>query len=177
MNDFGFKKLSVENWRQPDPIMSTFVKVDRFGQTYKSNNTDWVQAILKPELKEFVPDEVRALFEVARGSMAYGYFFYPLFTLSAEQIFRVAEAAIKYKCKELNAPTAEDTFYKRINWLMKAGVIDKTNGRIWHGTKKLRNYASHPSKQMILTPGDALAFLLSTAEDINSLFNNCQHVA
>jgi len=63
------------------------------------------------------------------------------------------------------------------HWLMESGVIDKTNVRKWHGARKLRNYASHPSKQMILTPGDALAFLLSTAENINSLFNNCQHVA
>lgn len=177
MNEFGFKKLSVDNWKQPDPIMSHFVKIDRFGQPYQSSDIDWVQAILKPELGEFVPNEVQSLFEVAKGSMVYGYFFYPLFTLSAEQLFRVAEAAIVYKCKELNAPKSKRTFQDRINWLLECGAIDKAHGMKWEGARKLRNYASHPSKQMILTPGNALGILSSTAEYINALFNKCQQFA
>lgn len=174
MNEFGFKKLSVDNWKKPDPIMSHSVKTDRFGPPYQSREIDWVQAILKTEIGGFVPDEIRSLFEVARGSMVYGYFFYPLFTLSAEQLFRVAEAAIAYKCKELNTPKSKRTLQNRINWLLECGAIDKAQERKWEFARKLRNYASHPSRQMILTPGNALDILSSTAEHINTLFNKCQ---
>jgi len=32
------------------------------------------------------------MYEAARASMCYGYFFYPLYTLATQQLFRVAEA-------------------------------------------------------------------------------------
>ena len=101
MSEFGFKELSFDNWKQVDPIMSHFVSIDESGRSHQVHDIDWMKEILKPKISKFVPDEIRSLFEVARGSIVYGYYFYPLFTLSAEQLFRVAETAITYKCKEL----------------------------------------------------------------------------
>lgn len=175
MSEYGFKKLSIYNWNQPDPIMSHFVSMDGFRQPNQLSDADWAKAILEPEIGQFVPDEIRSLFEVARGSMVYGYFFYPLFTLSAEQLFRVAEAAIIHKCNELNAPKSKKTFQARINWLLEYGAIDKAYGMKWDAVRKLRNDTSHPSKQMILTPGNAFNILLSTTDHINALFNKTNY--
>ena len=55
---------------------------------------EWLSLFLDPTLSKSVPENVRALFEVARRSSAYGYFFYPLYTLACEQLFRIAEAAV-----------------------------------------------------------------------------------
>jgi len=172
MNEFGIKKISIDNWTQPDSIMSIFVRTDQHGQTRQSTEFDWIQAILKPEMGDAVPADVQSLFEVARGSMTYGYFFYPLFTLAAEQLFRVAETAIALKCNELNAPKSVRTYHMRIAWLLECGAIDRKLERHWESARKLRNSASHPSKQTILTPGDALSILSLTAENITALFND-----
>ena len=174
MNQFGFKKITAKNWKQRDSLMSYFKGTDQAGRTVKVSGGEWVEAILGPEIGKFVPDEIRSLFEVARGSMIYGYFFYPLFTLSAEQLFRVVDAAVAHKCKILNAPKSKKTFYKRVEWLIENSVIDKADRIIWESARKLRNSTSHPTKQMILTPANAIGLLSSTAEHINKLFTSDQ---
>jgi hypothetical protein len=78
---FGFKRITAENWQDAD--------VPRlFGLTTPDN---WIGAHLQPQLSPNVPQEIAALFEVARGSMIYGWFFYPLITLGAEQCYRVLD--------------------------------------------------------------------------------------
>lgn len=56
--------------------------------------------------------------------MVYGYFFYPLYTLASEQLFRVAEAVVTHKCHELGAsPKKMNTFEKKVQYLLDEGVI------------------------------------------------------
>lgn len=70
---FGFKRITAENWQEPD--------VPRlFGLTTPNA---WIEAHLQPQLSPNVPQEIASLFEVARGAMIYGWFFYPLITLGA----------------------------------------------------------------------------------------------
>ena len=118
-----------------------------------------------------MPSDVQALFEVACGAMVYGYFFYPLYTLAAEQLFRVVESALAHKCKALGAPRSRRTFEKRIEWLVEEGVISRPESTRWHAARQMRNAASHPECQMVLTPGNAIGILERVADDINSLFS------
>ncbi len=130
--------------------------------------------ILKPNLNETVPTEVKALFEVARGSLVYGYFFYPLYTLGLEQLFRVAEAAVTRKCKTMEAPRAicKGGFLKKVKYLVEMKVIPNQKEEIWNAIRGLRNIASHPQDQSILAPGEAIGKLSRIADEINSLFSN-----
>lgn len=130
--------------------------------------------ILKPSLIEAIPTEICALFEVARGAVAYGYFFYPLYTLACEQLFRVADAAIMHRCKAIQTPISKDTFEKRLEYLISEKVIPEHKKIIWYSIRKLRNKTSHPERQNILTPGNVIGILERIANEINSLFNSTQ---
>ena len=90
---FGFKMLTVENWTKPDPIMESFVKLLPNGETQPLDGDDYLRSILEPKLQESVPREVRALFEVTRGGMAYGFYFYPLYALASEQLMQTSADA------------------------------------------------------------------------------------
>jgi len=118
-----------------------------------------------------VPQDIQALFEVARGALLYGYFFYPLYALAVEQLFRVAEAAVSHQCKALGAPNSKKRFAEKIRWLAKRGVIPETDIPTWNAVRELRNSASHPERQSIFTPGMATGSLERATEKINALFN------
>jgi hypothetical protein len=112
------------------------------------------------------------LFEVARGALVYGYFFYPLYTLASDQLYRVAEGAVAHKCKSMEAPGAPRAFMKRIDWLVVQGAIPQEDQVQWHAFRKLRNAASHPERQKIIMPVMALTRLSIVAERINGLFGD-----
>ncbi|PWB50792.1 MAG: hypothetical protein C3F06_12115 [Candidatus Methanoperedenaceae archaeon] len=160
-----FKKITVDNWREPDEISSLFINVPL---------DEWISIILEPNLREAVPIEIKKLFEVARGALVYGYFFYPLYTLGLEQLFRVAEAAVTRKCKTMEAPPAicKGDFQKKVKYLVELKVIPNQKEDIWNAIRGLRNIASHPQDQSILAPGEAIGKLSRIADEINSLFSN-----
>src|SRR2546423_7399041 len=100
----GIKALTIENWLQPDPTSTIFVQLSHSdGSVSPMSGEDWAAQFLTPSLAATVPEELRKLFEVARGAMAYGYFFYPLYALAGEQLYRVAEAAVSEKYTRLGA--------------------------------------------------------------------------
>ena len=117
-----------------------------------------------------VPIQIHALYEVVRGAIIYGYLFYPLYTLGIEQLFRVAEAAVKEKCKEIGAPKSIRTFEKRIDYLVNENVIPQEVKPTWDAVRKLRNFASHPEGQNLHPPGMVVGLLERTVNSINSLF-------
>ncbi len=172
MPDLKFKRLTVENWLDSDPTVAIFagrLLPDGTNQPYSGD--DWLRDILVPSLSEKVPLEVVELYEVARGALVYGYFFYPLYTLGFEQLFRVAEAAIVHKCAAMSAPTSRKHFVQRIDWLASQGVLSAEATRHWHSARELRNYASHPQRQTLTVPGEAIGALQRMANDINALFS------
>ena len=171
MTRFGFKEISPNNWLEPDDALRGFVRISPDGQLHTVTGEEYLQHILSPKLHASVPSDVQALFEVARGAMVYGYFFYPLYTLAAEQLFRVVEAALAQKCKALGSPKSRRTFEKRIEWLVEEGFISRSESPRLHAARQMRNAASHPERQMILTPGNAIGILERAADDINSLFS------
>ncbi len=173
MTNLGFKKLTVDNWTEPDKASSLFVRISPVDeQAHPITGDEWVRHILKPNLIEAVPADVRALFEVARGAIAYGYFFYPLYALAEEQLYRVVEAAVTFKCKEMGAPQKIRNFWQKVNYLTDNKVIPKQEEELWHAIRKLRNMSSHPKFQTIISPGNAISTLERTAEKINFLFSS-----
>lgn len=170
MGTLGFKDITLENWLQPDETLRYFKKSRPNGQLDIVSGDGYLEAALTPTLLKAVPENIQALFEVARGAVAYGYFFYPLYALAGEQLFRVAEAALKQRCKHLQVPRSKKTFQDRINWLAESGIISDAEAARWQNIRHLRNKASHPTGQMISTPMDALGILATAAEEINSLF-------
>src|SRR5271157_3940029 len=135
MSELGFKTITLENLLEPDPTILGFVKFTPYGPG-KLTSDDLIVAILEPQLSEFVPREVKKLFEVARGAMCYGYFFYPLYTLSYEQLFRVAETAVTLKCKSLSAPARINSFAQKIGFLIAKSIIQEGEKLRWRGLRK-----------------------------------------
>lgn len=170
MTSLGIKIITHENWMSPDPLMKNLVILENDKISIMSAG-DWAISILKPKLSETVPLEIHKLFEVARGSMLYGYFFYPLFTLASEQLFRVAEAAISEKCKQITTDKiGKNTFKDKIDHLNKDKFFSDEEYTKWNSLRNLRNIASHPNEQKILPPGIALEFIFNISELINNLF-------
>ena len=172
MTQLGFKTLTTENWLEPEEILKAFVSLSSDGHIQSITSEAWAQRILEPHLSQAVPHEIQRLFEVARGAMIYGYFFYPLYTLALEQVFRVVETAVSDKCRSMAAPKPVRTFEQKINWLTEQSVIAAGEREQWHAIRGFRNITSHPTTQMILTPGNTIGFLSDMVSRINSLFDN-----
>lgn len=178
MTDLGFKQVTADNWLEPDPMSTIFVSLLPDGQTQPTSSDEWLQLILEPQLADAVPEEVRRLFEVARGAMVYGYLFYPLYTLAAEQLFRVADAAVFHKCKllgyqEQRRPGKErDPLAIKIDWLIKQLGLTSDDRMRWQSIRQLRNYVSHPDQQTIMIPAWSVRILRDITENINQLFDN-----
>lgn len=75
MSNLSFKKLSTENWLVPDSTVQLWERLDPDGNFHSISGEEWLSDILQPQIDDTVPLEVKELFEVARGAMAYGYFF------------------------------------------------------------------------------------------------------
>lgn len=131
---------------------------------------DWARAFLAVELKDHVPERIRDLFAVARGALLYGWFFYPLFFLGEQQLYRVVEAAAKARYLELDGPRHRPSFEHAIDWLIEREVIPSGDHERWDAVRELRNAASHPERQEIMPPGAVLGGLKATAHNINRLF-------
>lgn len=169
---YGFKRLTQFNWKAIDSIIQFPSPVPE---------EVWVEACLKPQLESGVPESVRAIFEVARGSMLYGWFFYPLLTLASEQLHRVQEAGAREKCRQLvlvppvrskKGEMIEPKFSHVLDALKRHGVIDSRQDIRWQAGRSLRNWSSHPQRQSIYSAGMALGALTATTELVNALF--CQ---
>lgn len=174
MEELRFKRLTVDNFLQPDSTLSLFVRSSmKDGSRRSLSVEEWAQEILAVELSDRVPLEVRRLFAVARGALVYGYFFYPLYTLGAEQLFRVAETAVRQKCHSLGLSAGKNKnpgFFDWLKLLVEHGVIQPEAERRWDALRMLRNLTSHPKDQTIFSPGIAIGELRSIAADIDNLF-------
>jgi hypothetical protein len=165
----GFKRLTRENWLKPDEITEILATFDNW-QPVPFPDDGWISFILQPQLTDAVPLQIRRLFEIARSAMVYGYFFYPLYTLAGEQLFRVAETALIYKCKEIGAPKRIKNFHQKITYLIDKKVISEQDEEFWTTTRKNRNYASHPDGVIIVNPPLAIFWIELITEKINLLF-------
>ncbi len=119
-------------------------------------------------LHENVPEEIWQLFEVSKGAMVYGIFFYPLYTLGTEQLFRVFEHVVRSKYNALRQGKKAPSFKAIIHWLVNHGHLPGPNPERWLAAYDLRNAASHPTMQTIFLPADAIR----TLRDMKSLIEH-----
>lgn len=167
--NYGFKRLTLENILEPDQINSYFCGISESGEILPATVEERVVSIIQPQLKDTVPIEIKRLFEVARGAIAYGWYFYPLYTLGSEQLYRVIEAAVKAKCDELNIDFGRSRrLQDALKKLEENAVLNYDI--VWDSMRELRNSASHPEDQTIIPPGIAIGQINMTAKLINSLF-------
>jgi hypothetical protein len=165
-DEFGFKRLSSENWLTPDSIWNVFTPPE----PPLTQAETWGRDVLALSLDPAVPLTIRKLYEPARGALLYGLLYYPLLTLGTEQIFRVLEAAVSNKCATLDAPPKVKDFGPKLDWLLKMETINQNQHSLWHIMRELRNDASHPRDQSIFDPNLTLQMLRSAVELIDSLF-------
>jgi hypothetical protein len=169
--DLYLKILNSENWLQPDPISVHFAKeVSPAGDISWLSGEYWLSRFQKPTLSNAVPGNVRNLFEVARGTLAYGYFFYPLYTLGYEQLYRVAEAAVSEKCNLIGTPRRLRTFQDKIKFLYESNSVSGPYMYMWDFVRRKRNEASHPQEQLAHPPDMVASELEMLAVMINELF-------
>ncbi len=126
--------------------------------------------LIQTELDTTVRLSIRKLFETARGTLVYSLMFYPLLTLGTDQMFRVFDAAVSAKCKEMRAPAKIRRCAEKIKWLGERTVISPEQQSRWNASRHLRNEASHPADQSIMPPGEALNVIDVAVELINPLF-------
>jgi len=172
MAKFGFKEIDRQNWLEPDEISKAFATLSSAGKIQSISGLDWLNRIVEPKLLETVPADVQAIFEVARGALVYGYFFYPLYSLGAEQLLRAADAAVTHRYNALADSKRKATFNDRIKRLVAENVIQQANVQSWDVIREWRNYSSHPEHQAINTPGINIRLLQMVTEKINSLFSS-----
>lgn len=168
-----FKVLTLENWRERDPANENFSMPSGAGMRPMTGD-DWAELFLSVELTPKAPAPVSRLFAVARGVLVYGEFFYPLYYLGAEQLYRVADAAALVRYDDLGGARTKrgepPVFATRIRWLHRHGVITDARHEQWHGFRELRNRASHPEEQQVFTPGTAVSVLREVSDCIAELF-------
>ena len=116
-----------------------------------------------------MPVHIRELYEIARGTMLYAYYYYPVMSLATEQLYRVADTALSERVKNL---TKAKDFRQRICAAIEHGVIREQDQNSWEATRELRNSSSHPKTQSIVLPGQAITSLSITSDQINSLYLN-----
>jgi hypothetical protein len=167
----GIKRLTLANWTEPDPADKHFVRYSRFLQGMVAmDGGDWARLFLGFDLQDHVPDEIQDMFEVARGAIIYGWFFYPMYQLGQEQLFRVSEAAARRCCDALGNESERQSFYRSIEFLVREGAIGADDRHRWEAARKLRNSSSHPERASVMPPGAIASLVEATAADINDLF-------
>lgn len=167
----GFKKLTKENWKSPDPFNDYFIKINLYtGEKFQITDDQRAEEFLKIELVPSVPIEVRRQFEAARGAMLYGCFFYPLFALGTDQLFRVAESAVTHKCSIRNLAKKSARYEIKLQKLKDSGYLTATEHEEWEYLRKMRNEFSHSKIQTVFPAFEAISILRNVADKINRLF-------
>ncbi len=170
MTDLGIKQMDRENWLKPDPEILAISSMTLGGIHLKKTRDIWVDEILRPQLSGKVPEEISRLFEVARCTMVYGYFFYPIYGLVYEQLSRVFETAITFKCKSLGIPGKIRMFNQKLLWLNEKGFITNKQEQSFQKVRRFRNRGSHPNNYTFFHAQEVLDFLNYITPVINKLF-------
>lgn len=173
MESLGFKRLSVENWMEHEEVMQYFVHFSpEDGQPYTITGESWVSHVVELKLNDTVPAEIRRLFESARGPLAYGYYFYPLYLLGLAETVRLTEAAAIARCQQMGAPAgATAGFQRAVNWLESCNALtDPFDKSYWDSLVEGRNHLSHPERLQLITPGEAIRLTSRVLDAVNALF-------
>jgi hypothetical protein len=171
MNKFGFKDVTVGNWLKADSHLCAMVRFSHLPNDFDPNEAnEWVKEILSINMDERVPEDIRKMFVVARATVVYGTLFYPLFALANEQLYRIADAAVVHRCRQLKAPESLRGMEGRLDWLLAQNSISPLGRSIWDAIRKLGNFASHSDRQSLVWAATPVGHLSQIAIDIEALF-------
>jgi hypothetical protein len=174
MAETGVKQLTVDNWDKSDATSELWGTIDAAG-VRRLSGSDWAEVFLSVELSSSVPAEIRWMWEVARGVLVYGIYYYPLYTPGDEQLHRVADAATLHCHRRAGGPNeARDrppTLHKRIGWLLEHGLLSPLDAERWHAIREIRNAGAHPERPRLIMPTDAARTLEILRDAVDSLFS------
>ena len=169
-SDLEMKVLTVKNWLEPDYVPQIFARLDvQAGTIRPIAGEEYLEDVLAPKLDPAVPREIRRLSEIGRGIMAYGYFFYPLYAVSVDELYRVAEAAARLRVSQEGGPSGRK-FEVLIDWLSSKSVLTPDETTRWHALRSLRNRGTHRNRPTMFPATMAVSLAQTVAEDINALF-------
>jgi hypothetical protein len=170
MERMDSKRLTAENFLLPDPLTGEFTGQDGDGRAHRLSAVDWAHEILAIALDGVVPVAARHRFELARGILLYGFFWYPLWVQGTVEALRGAELALEAACEGEHGPKRLSTAESRIEWLEKKGLLDVEEARMWESLVRVRDALAEAGETPILTPGRSLEVLETVAHVVNGLF-------
>ena len=199
MGGAWFKDLSEDNWLSrdgeadtgagdlddgPSPRRSGFGRAG--GTPAPQTREEWLAAVREPQLLDQVPNEVQRIYKVARGVAAYGYFFHPLMTLAQRELYRAAEAAVRFKFRELDVtppglkgsklargPSRDPRDFRRmVDFLVSRNAIGAGAAVSWRAITKSRQVVSHPEDGTVFSLATVLTSFGRFAELINGLYGS-----
>jgi hypothetical protein len=172
---FDCKQITAANWQQIDKAPEIWCQMTAAVKT----EAKWIEFFFDPKLDVKVPLEIAKLFEVVRGAMIYGWYFYPLLALGVGQCYRLLDTGTRIRCNQLGIPTVivkkngdkrDTSFKENTEALIKRGLISKADETPWEAARNLRNWSSHPERQLLDDPRQARGILELVAERLNDLF-------
>lgn len=184
----GRKVLTTANFLEPDKTSTILVDVMRAtGEVRHPTALDWAERFLAVSLDDEVPHEIQDLFEAARGAMLYGFYYYPLYALAEDQLFRVADSAILHRYLEAGGKLRTKTRYSvvdggdvdveeappfagRLRFLVKRGIVNEQDEPWWSNMWDMRNITSHSRFSRLGPQTDALRTLKSVAARVSDLY-------
>lgn len=136
------------------------------------NPVNYVESCLQVSLQDFVPLDVRDMFDRAKATMSYGIYHYPLFTVGTESVHRLLEAAL-YHCAVKNGcklPERKAMFGNLLQYCEKNNLIAQPEIGRWDACRRLRNMSAHQKKISLQFPNSAINTLHISKELIEALF-------
>jgi len=164
--DSEVKKITTANWQEPDGATALWRQMTSGVKTKQ----DWARRFLRPKFNSNVPSELASLLEVARATMIYSWYFYPLATLGMEQCYRVMDTGARIRCEQANVSAKSMNYGKHVAALVTRNIISSADAKRWEAMRHLRNSSSHPKDQTICDPGQAEGMLNLVVEFLNGLF-------
>lgn len=166
----AFHRLTAEDWNLPDPLSERCAISAPDGSPIEMDGNAWAELFLSVELDTSVPEDIHDLFAIAKGTLAYGWFYYPLYDGGQQQLFRLSEAAAFHRYRELGGPMKRPRFQEMIVWLEEQHAIDGAAVELWHALRKMRNEGAHPKQRSVVPPGHVSRVLGTVASAVNALF-------
>ena len=169
MERMDSKRLTADNFLLPDPLTGEFTGQDGDGRAHRLSAVDWAHEILAIVLDEAVPEVARNRFELARGILLYGFFWYPLWVQGTVEALRGAELALETACDAEHGPKRLSSAESRIEWLEKKGTLDTDTVHTWTSLMRVKDALADAGETPILTPGRSLEILETVAHAVNGL--------
>ena len=165
------KVIDHDNW----------LLADAAGRGQVADVRAWRQAFLGIRLDPAVPQDISRLFEAARGSMLYSYFFQPLLISGVEQCYRALESGARTRCAQMgvdvycadkNGKAHPLSFGHNLQLLAKQELIEDADMTLWRQARELRDWVALPAHQASLTLEHGVTALSRAAALLGKLFRS-----